>query len=158
LSLSAKGQIEAQAPESGDPFLYMLEISHPTWSTPFYMVDNTVDVVSNGKTYIAWPFDFINGDDDGERLPEVSITIDNVDRRLIEIIRATIDPPSMAIKMVLASDPDQVEFYMQGLTLRDVEYDAFKITWKLFAESLADQRFPADTITMSTGYLGLFRI
>ncbi len=148
----------AQAPESGEVFLVMLEISHSSWTTPFYMVDNTVDVISEGKTYIAWPFDLILGDDDGQRLPEVKLIIDNVDRKLVEIIRTTVDPPQMAVKLVLASQPDVVEVYISGLTLRDVDFNALQITWTLYAESLADQRCPADNISLATGYHGLFRI
>jgi len=158
VSLSPLAVNAAQAPESGEVFLVMLEISHPTWVTPFYMVDNTVNVTSEGHEYIAWPFDLILGADDGERLPEVKLIIDNVDRKLVEIIRTTVDAPQMAIKLVLASQPDIVEVYISGLTLRDVEFDAFKITWTLYSESLSDQRFPADNITLASGYLGLFRI
>jgi hypothetical protein len=157
-NLSPRAIKSAQALESDDPWLVLLEIAHPTWATPFRMVDNTVDVVSNGDTYIAWPFDLVMGDDDGEHLPEIKLTIDNVDRALVEIIRTTVNPPVMAIQIVLASQIDTVEVLIRDLTLREVEYDAQTITWTLYAESLADQRYPADTISLSSGYLGLFRI
>ena len=158
MSLSPLAKAAAQAPESDEVFLVLIEISHPNWATPFYMVDNTVEIVSKGKTYIPWPFELVLGDDNGETLPEVSLIIDNVDPALVEIIRTTQDPPSMSISVVLASAPDVLEVFISGLTLRNVEFDAMKITWTLYAESLADQRFPADTISLSSGYNGLFRI
>jgi len=158
MSLSPLAKAAAQAPETDQVFLILVEIAHPTWGTPFYMVDNTVDIVSKGKTYTAWPFELTLGADTGDTLPEINLIIGNVDRSLVEIIRATVEPPTMAVSLVLAAAPDVADVYISGLTLRDVDYDALKITWTLYAESLADQRFPAETISLSSGYNGLFRI
>lgn len=157
-SLSDKAIEEMQSIESVDPFLELIEINHSTWPTPFRIVDNTPEVISGGKTYIPWPFDLILSDDDGERLPEMKFTIDNVDPVLIEIIRGTLEAPRLSVRIVLASDPDTVEVFKADLILRDVEFDAQTITWNLFSESLADQRYPADSISLATGYHGLFRI
>lgn len=156
--LSAQAKVAAQARETDEVFLVLIEIMHTDWATPFYMVDNTENITSLGNEHIAWPFELTLGDDDGERLPEVKLVIDNVDRQLVEIIRTTREPPVLKVKLVLASQPDVVEVEISDLTLNNVEYDAFTVTWTLLAESLADTRFPSHNISLASGYLGLFRV
>jgi len=147
----------AQAAETDEVFIILVEIHHPNFPTPFYMTENTETIVHGGNDYVSWPFKLILSYDDGEKLPEVFLTIANVDLELVRIIRETVEPPTMVIKMVTASEPDAVSLHLSGLTLRDVDYDAQLITWVLHADSLADSRYPADTISLASGYLGLFR-
>ena len=120
-------------------------------------MNNTESVIHETIEYIAYPFSVILAEDDGEKLPKVRLTIDNVDRALVETIRSISDSPSINIKLVLASQPNTVELEIDGLILREVEYDAFTITGTLYADDLLSSRFPRDTISKAGGYEGLLK-
>ncbi|RLC39123.1 hypothetical protein DRH27_00555 [Candidatus Falkowbacteria bacterium] len=155
-SLSPLAVASSQALETDQIFLMLLEIMPETGDTE-YLVNNTQDIVSGGINYTAYPFRLALGNDDGERLPEVSLTLDNVSRLLVEAIRAIAAPPRITVKLVLVSQPDTVELEISGLVLREVAYDAYTMTGKLYADDILNTRYPADTISLAAGYNGLFR-
>lgn len=156
-NLSPRAVSQALALEGTDIWLVLLEITHPSLATPFRAVRNTQDVVSQGKTFYAYPFDITLGDDDAERLPEVKLTIDNVALDLVEMIRTIADPPKVTIWIVLSSQPDVVEIQISNLVLREVDYDSYSINGTLYADDILSTRYPADLITPASGYFGLFR-
>ena len=156
-SLSSTAVSSSLALETGEVWLLLLTIDHADLATPFYLVNNTESITSNLIEYIAYPFQIIMSPDDGEHLPKVQLTIDNVDRALVETIRSITDSPTVNIKLVLASQPDTVELEISDLILREVEYDAFTITGTLYADDILNSRYPEGTISLSSGYLGLFR-
>ena len=143
--------------ESESVWLVLLVISHATLPVPYRLVNNTEFIVSGGDVYIAYPFEIILSADDGTKLPEISLTIDNVDRSLVETIRTLAEPPKIAIKVVLASQPDVVEIEINNMVLREVSYDQYKITGILYADDILNARYPEGVISKATGYLGQFR-
>ena len=157
MALSTVALQSASAQETTEVWLELLEIDHADLATPFYLVNNTEAVTHDGQSYIAYPFNVRLSQDDGERLPKINLTIDNVDRTLVETIRTISDSPSVNYKVVLASQPDTIEIEVSDLVLREVEYDAFTITGTLFADDILNSRFPADTISLAGGYWSLFR-
>ena len=108
-TLSTVAVNAALAQENPDPFLVLLAISHPNMPEPLRVVNNTEEIVSNGKTYVPFPFEVVLGMDDAEQLPEVRLTIDNVERALVETIRLAQDAPKVSLRVVLASQPSVVE-------------------------------------------------
>ena len=147
----------AQALETSEVWLLLLEIDHEDLDEPFYLVNNTESITRNSQEYIAYPFNIVLASDNGETLQKVKLTIDNVDRALVETIRTISDSPTVNIKLVLASQPDIAELEITDLILREVEYDAFTISGTLYADDILNSRYPADNITLSAGYYGLFR-
>jgi len=124
--------------------------------TPYRLVNNTANVSHMGNEYTAYPFDIVFASDDGQKLPEVKLTIDNVDRSLVEAIRGLQEPPAITLKLVLASQPDTVEITISDLILRAVTYDAYSISGTLYAEDIMNSRFPAESIRLASGYTGLY--
>jgi len=157
LSLSSVAIQSAQALETSEVWLLLMEIDHTDLDDPFYLVNNRESVTHDGTEYLAYPFSVVLSQDDGEHLPKVRLTIDNVDRALVETIRSISDSPSVNIKLVLASQPDTIELEIADLILREVEYDAFSITGTLYADDILNSRYPRDKITLAAGYMGLFR-
>lgn len=157
MALSSVAVQSAQALQTGEVWLMLLEVDHVDLASPFYLVNNTVNITSNSIEYIAYPLEIVLANDDGEGLPKVKLTIDNVDRTLVETIRSIVDTPQINIKLVLASQPDVVELEISDLALREVSYDAFTISGTLYADDILNSRYPADTISLAGGYLGLFR-
>lgn len=144
------------ATETGNVWLILLEVNHTSLGTPHYLVNDTLEIESGGITYTPYPFEIILSDDDGERLPEVSLTIDNVHRDLVEIVRTMLEPPEITVKLVLSSDPDTVELTLSNLVLRNVDWDAYTLKGILYSDDILNQRYPEGTMSLSAGYLGLF--
>jgi len=131
------------AVETDEVFLSLLEFTHTDLATPIYFVNDTVSIVSNGITYEPYPFRIVLPDDVEGKLPEVKLTIDNVDRQLIEAVRGFSNPPEVTLKEVLASAPDTIEMQIDNMKLRNLNYDTFTITGALVIDSPMSRRFPA---------------
>ena len=117
----------SNAVETGEIFLSLLEFTHTDLPDPIYFVDNTVEVISNGKTYQPYPFRITLPEDKVGVLPSVDLTIDNVDQTLIEAIRGFSNPPIVTLKIILASNPDNIEIQLDNLKLRNVKFEMLTI-------------------------------
>jgi len=146
--------------ETREIWLILMEIDHSSLAEPFYLVNNSEKITVTGTPdidYLAYPFSVILGNDDGEKLPTVNIEFDNVDRLLIETIRSISDSPDITIKLVLASQPEEVEIEISDLKLREITYDMYKISGILYADDILNQKWPKDVVSKAAGYLGLFK-
>jgi len=109
----------------------------------FNVVNNNEDIESNGTTYYAYPFDIALPPDSLQKQPTVSLRIDNVDQSLTDWIRREFDPPTVELKIVLASDPDKVEISLDFLKLVNANWDAFTITGTLQVDDVFNAAFPS---------------
>jgi len=164
MSLNSVAIESALSANTQEVWLLLLEIYHPLIvdednpeNHTFYLVNNTTSIISKNKEYLSYPFTVVLADDDGEKLPEVKLTIDNVDQTIIKVIREIVDSPQITIKLILASIPDEIQMTISGLSLRDINYDSYTITSTLYSDDILNSRFPADTISLAGGYLGLFK-
>lgn len=131
----------AVADSAGDPFLYLLTISHADLPAPIRLVRNKVDVVSRGNTYTAFPFDIVlPGDGDGGQRP-ARITIDNVDQRIVQTVRAISTPPTLLIEEVKGSALDTVEASLPPMKLYAATYDRLALEAELI-DSADDEAEP----------------
>lgn len=100
---------ELQADNSGDPLLILLTIAHADLPEPLRFVRDRVDCISRGHTFTAFGFDFAAPGDGDDGASSARIVIENIDRRIVETIRALTSPPTVHVEIVLGSDPDTVE-------------------------------------------------
>ena len=143
LSATFIGAMNAQ--QTGEIPLYILEIVHADITT-LRFVNNSADVVSNGETYIAWPFQVAIPPVDAEdQVPKVQLSIDNVDQSIVETVRSITSPPTIRIAIILLSDPDTIEAGWYELSLKDVTYDVMTVSGELGYEDIQDEPYPADT-------------
>jgi len=156
-SLSSPARRSLHAQETGEVWLALLTISHPDIADgPIRVVDNTVDVVSRGDTYVAWPFDWTLPTDAEDVFPDVALTISNVDRRVTEAIDALETPPTMTFEVVLASSPDLVEMSLEDIELRSAKTTILTISGKAVFDPALNDNYPPDLITPAT-FPGVFR-
>ena len=125
--LSAAARIAMTAQETGEVLLYLLALSHPTMVTPMYFVNNTEAIVSGGISYQAYPFDVMIPDDT-EEISTIKLTIDNIDRRIVEAIRRIDAPAKFTLSMIMASEPDTLLVPPIPCTLQNVSYTAQVVT------------------------------
>lgn len=119
---------ELQADTSDDPLLILLTIDHADLAEPLRFVRNNVDIVSRTFTFTAFPFDFAAPGDTEEGPANARIVIDNIDRRIVETIRALTMPPSVLVEIVLGSDPDTVEETFPPFEIRSASGDRLQIS------------------------------
>lgn len=118
---------EVQADTSDDPLLILLTITHDDLAEPLRFVRNHVDIVSRGATFTAFPFEFAAPGEAEQGPANARIVIDNIDRRIVETIRALTTPPSVLVEIVLGSDPDEVEEDFPPFEIRTASGDRFQI-------------------------------
>jgi hypothetical protein len=143
------------ANESSDPFLMLVTLSHPDFVSTQRLVNNTVDIVSNGETFTAFPMKIGLPVDDGETAREVQITFDNVGRDLIDEIRSITSPIDVTLEMVLASNPDQVQITLGELKIRSIGYNKSTITARLFMDDFLNTAMTSEKYDPQT-FPGIF--
>lgn len=144
---------ELNSVSSGEVFLFLIEIDYGTGT--HRLVNNNEDVIHNGNVFTAYPFQIVLAPEDGETLPTVQVSFDNVDRLLIDAVRSATTAPVVELKLVLASAPNVAEMVIPDLALRNVSYTANKLTGTLYVGDIMNQKFPADYVTPQQ-YGGLF--
>jgi hypothetical protein len=122
-------------------WLFLLTIQTPN-NPPLYLVNNNEEFISNGITYLPYPFQLVLPEDTGDKLPMVSLTISNIDGAIIEAIRGFDQAPQITVQLVSSAYPDLVEKKLDYLKLRDVSYDAMTITGNLETINILTRRFP----------------
>lgn len=123
---------------------------------PLRVVNNSVPITSRGQEYVPYPFDITLPADDSDTLPQVQLKISNVDREIIQFIRAQLEPPAIVVELVTSAYPDLVEKSLTFLRLTNVSYDALVVTGQLDVDDFLSQRFPAESYVPPL-YPGLFR-
>jgi len=156
VSFSSAFKIAVLEQNTDEVFLWLLTIQHQESNTTFRLVNNLDDVVSRGETYMAFPFQFVLPEDDGETLPTIQISVDNVSLELIEIIRTYGTGITITSEIIMASAPDNVEYSIDDLSLVDATYNSQSITLTAQIQDLLNQRFPADDYLPRT-FPGMFK-
>lgn len=143
-------------PNSDEVILWLLTLVHPSTSTIYRFVNNLDAITSRGNSYMAFPFKFILADDDGNTLPMINIEIDNVNRDLMDILRSYSDGLTIKAEIVLASQPDTIEYTIEDLVVKTVQYNAQSVTITAQVEDLMNQKFPADNY-LPRSFAGMFK-
>lgn len=154
-AISLNARIAATARETGEVFLVLLTLSHPDMMVPVRLVSNTEAITSRGQAFVAFPFDITLPQEGTDSIPEVRLTVDNVDRQIMQMLRSLPSAPDVLIEIVLASSPDVVEYDTGTLKLFRVSYDALSIQGTLSAGDFLGEPFPAHSFTR-TNFSALF--
>lgn len=137
------------AERSDQVALFLLELYHKDMGPPDTMrlVANNEDVVSNGNTYSAFGCELALPPDFEDRLPQVQITMVNVDRSIVTELRGLSGPIDATWYLVLASDPDTYEAGPYKMKLRNVEHDELIISGILTGDDFWNEPWPKDDLT-----------
>lgn len=143
------------AQETGEVPLLLLTLDHADLSVPIRVVNNSKDIVSGGETFIAFPMEITLADDPEERMPQASISIDNVDRSIVTAVRTITSAPTITIELILASDPDTIEASYDNFTMKSISYDSLTVTGTLTIEDFTLEPFPGGSM-LPGNFAGLF--
>lgn len=155
------------AEEAGDYPILLITISDPSLTTPVRVSSDPTQrveetdqdiiygTVSRGETYFFLPFNIKLPTDEADSAPKASLSIDNVSRELIPVIRSLTNPPEVTLELVMASDPDTVEAEFPQFILSSISYDSLTISGDLTVDMLVSEPFPAGKFNPSQ-FPGLF--
>lgn len=134
--------------EGGEPIIALLTIEHADLGAPLRLARNSAgdDIVSNGNTFAAAPWDIAWGADT-EEAPKVEITIVNVDRVAGQAIESITDPATCTVQLILASAPDEILIELTNLELRNARWDAMILTAELSHFSFQAEPWPMLRVT-----------
>lgn len=126
----------------------LLTFEHEDFEETIRVTSDSVDTISRGETFIAYPFQLKLPSDEEDSEAKASITIDNVGRGLIAALRSiSRTPPTMLIEIVKSTDWDTVEASVPGFILGNIKYDAMTITADLMFDSRFNETLPAGRFT-----------
>ena len=131
----------AYSQESDDVWLVCATISHDDLTEDINVVNDLQDIVSNGVTYIACPFEIAFPADTDEGPPNARVRIDNVSQDVVKAVREINTPAEVSFRLVLASDPDTAEIEYTGLSLRDVTANLATVEGTLGLDDLRLEAF-----------------
>jgi len=124
-------------------------LSHSSWSEPYHIVNNTVDISSGITTYKAYGFNFTPPKPTTSGVYEAEIAIDNTDRFFAGLIGGLNTPVSLEVYYALASSPNQIEYGPFFLEMTNIKVSN-KITATLQKETVLNNQltgFAMDTKT-----------
>lgn len=143
------------AQETSEAALLLLTIDHDDLAQPIRVTSDAVQTVSNGNTFLAYPFQLTLPDDPDNGFSSAKLTIDNVHRDIVVAIRSISSPPTATIQIVLGSDPDTVYIEFSDFKLADINYDALTVTADLVIDHFIHEPFPG-TRFLPSNFPGLF--
>lgn len=134
--------------EGGEEAVALLTIDHPDLDAPMRLCRNSVgdDIVSNGDTYTAAPFD-IQWVQDNDEAPKVQVSIVNVDRAAWQGLETITEPATCDLAIIYPSDPDELIMPLTGMELRNARGDAIFVQAELSHFSWAAEPFPSLRVT-----------
>lgn len=153
LSTAAKAGLYAQ--QTDQVYVVLLLIDHADLDDPIMVCNNSDTVVHGGENYLAYPFEITLPADSDENPPQATLTIDNVDRVLVNAVRTLTGPATVTIKVVLAASPDTVEAGPYVMNLRNVSWNALTLSGALAAEDVLNEPYPGEFMTPEL-FPGLF--
>jgi hypothetical protein len=126
---------------------------------PFMSIEAETGTCTDAQevTFQPFAFDVNLPDERDDQLPQVTMTIDNIDNEILQAIRNIPGQrPETRLEVVLASSPDTVEAGPFNFSILSINYTDANIQGTIgFEDDVLNTAFPADTYT-PTNSKGLF--
>lgn len=146
------------ARESGDPMVALMRITHAELTETIRVCADTLPLTrTDDGTYQPFPFEFILPQDIEGEVPRASVKLDNVSKEIARKLAELSSRPTCVFMLVLASQPDVVEYGPAEFKLGDASWNALSIIATLtYQEDVWKQRVPSQDYTPSNSP-GVFR-
>ena len=105
------------------------------------VANDIVDHVSNGNTYIGFPFELALLSDDGN-LPTAKFALQNIDRRIGEYFFTTKKEIQFKLGGAFADEPDTWNYSVDGLVLRSVSISLQSVSGTIVTKVNSQEVFP----------------
>lgn len=150
--------------ESREAWIALMTIDHPNFTVPARFANDCLltlpiageyGVVSREMEFVYLPFNITLPSQDPNSTARAQISIDNVDRRIVQAVRSADSAVSVMIEIITASDPDHVEVTNPDFRLERVKYDSLTVSGEISIEYFDLEPFPNSSFTPSN-FPGLF--
>lgn len=141
--------------ETDEVFATLVTIDHADLEPPLRATDNEEEIESDGETFVPYAFELAWPTDHENRPPLARLRIGNVDRVIVQTLRALDSPPTVTVQLVRAADPDLVEAELPEFELFQADYDVVVVEGELGLESFLNEPCPHQRFTASS-HPGLF--
>ncbi len=143
--------------QTDEVFLCRLKIDHADWDDPLLFINDRVNHTDSGlDEWIGFPFVISLPDDREDEIPLAQLSIDNVDRQIVEAIRGLTTPATMTLWIVLASDIDDVIAGPYEFSFNAAGWDSMTVSGSLEFEPILNMKWPQHTFNSITTP-GLFK-
>lgn len=109
--------------------------------------DVVYGVVSRSNNYIFLPMEITLPTEQEAQAPSCSITLHDVTRYIMPIIRTLNGPPSVKLELVLSTTPDTVEASFSEFYLTGITYNADSVSASLQMIDYSREGMPKDSFT-----------
>lgn len=129
MTYSTNARRNLLATSADEPMLELAEITHKDLAVPIRVVNDTIDIIVKGQTYIACPFALSRPDDVDQQTPTAKMSVDNIGRELTQWLEASNGGKGARCRMmtVMRSSPNVIEFDMTldltGLSINNQTVD-----------------------------------
>jgi hypothetical protein len=135
------------ATETDEVFLHLFTFDPDgEYGGPYRIVNNTEDITSRGNTFTALAFDWKLPTDSDKAIDKVKVSVDNVTRTFTTLVRDYSYIGEAKFEIVLASDPDTVEFGPLNFKVLSAQLDLYTAEFTLGFEEILKRRYPKDTM------------
>ena len=142
-NVSAELKAAIYAPETNEEFIVLLTLSHTDLSVPIRVNSSGAEIISRSNTFLAFPFSITLPDDVDGQPPRAKLTIDNIDRIIVQTIRTISSAPSVLVEIVRESAPDTVEASFPDFKMTGVSYNQNTVEGELTVEEFMGEPYPA---------------
>lgn len=132
---------DLMAENTSEPYVELLTFE-AEGEDPGYMALNSVDITSRGRIYTAADVEYTPAKKTGQELSNARITISNVSRELIGIIRQAHEDPTITAELIAVSRPDIVVDADGPFDLFDITFTTASIQAQLGYTRFFDEQFP----------------
>lgn len=137
--------------QTSEVFLTLITIDHAEFDEPIQATSDGVDTVSNGETFVPYPFEFQLHPDGPDEIGRARIRISNVGREIMEGVRSAQGGSlQVTAAVVLASDPDTYEIGPLVFECETVPWDAMWVDGVLGGDSWLNDAWPYVQFTPGT--------
>jgi phage-related protein len=138
--------LEKNRLESGAVWVFLLQIDIPG-ASPIYLAGNNENVVWNGETWTAFPFDISDITEDDKEIPSITLRVSNLSGAIMDYLE-TNDGGAGVTATLRVVNTDHLDnltpFFEEELAVKAIPYDDYWIEFKLGADFVANQRTPLD--------------
>lgn len=161
LSEAARRSINAQ--QSDETWIMLLTLDHPNFTEPARFASDGLimlpdagvrGVVSRTNEFVYLPFNVTLPTQD-TTTARAQISIDNVDRRIVNYVRQADSALRITMEVILASNPDNVEVEAPDFRLERALYNSLTVSGEISVEYFDLEPFPSGNFTPSQ-FQGMF--
>lgn len=141
-TLSPEAAKAILARETSEAFLALMQITGPGLE-PIRVVNNLESITRNGQVYQPWAFDGAPPEDGAQPSPTVTLTVDNIDRTVMEQLRNFQGVPVCELVWVMSSQPDRAVYGPFEFVIQQASADEMTIELQLgHEEDILNQGWP----------------